>query len=87
MAEPTREICEESDFPNCICSIDGKNVTLQCPKNRGSQYFFYLQKFHLVFMTTVGPDYKFMCAENGGYGKNNAGVIKFFILSNGCTIK
>ena len=28
-----------------------------------------------MFMTIVGPDYKSMRAENGGYGKNNAGGI------------
>jgi hypothetical protein len=26
-------------------------------------------------MTVVGPDYKFICAENGGYCKNNTGGI------------
>ena len=75
MPAPTREICEESDILNCICSIDGKHVTLKCAKNSGSQYFSYLQKFSLVFVTIVGPDYKWIRAENGGYGKNNAGGI------------
>jgi hypothetical protein len=80
MPAPTREICEELDFPNCICSIDGKHVTLQCPKNSGSQYLSYLHNFSLVFITTVGPYYKYTRAENGGFGKNNAGVSSLFLF-------
>jgi len=69
--EPTREIrqeaargfCEQWDVPNCIGSTDGKHVTLKYPKDSGSQYFPYLQKCSLVLMATVGPVYKFICAD------------------------
>jgi hypothetical protein len=44
---------------------------MKCPKNGGSQYFSYLQKFSLVLMTTVEPVYKFTCAHIGGYGENS----------------
>jgi len=78
MSEPTRErrekaarvLYEQGDFPNCVGSIDERHVTLKCPKNSGSQYFSYLQTFSLEFMTTVGPDYKFICAHIGGHCEN-----------------
>lgn len=76
MPEATREIWEETergfyeewDFPNSSGSIDGKHVTLQCPKNSGSQYLFYLQKFSVVLKTVGGSHYKFTCADNSGGG-------------------
>lgn len=81
MLEPTEQIWKESSqkfyetwqFPNC--SIDGKHVTIKCPNNTGSQHFCYLKKFSVVLTAIVGPDYKFLCVDIGGYGKNSDGGI------------
>lgn len=62
-------------FPNCIGSIDGKHVTIKCPDKSGSNYWCYQHKFSLVLMAIVGPDYKFLCVDIGGYGKNSDGGI------------
>lgn len=67
-------------FPNCIGSIDGKHVTIKCPANTGSNYWCYLHKFSMVLMAIVGPDYKFICVDIGGFGKNSDGGI--FEVSN-----
>ena len=83
MPEPTEDIWKESaekfnnmwQFPNCIGSIDGKHVTVKCPPRTGSQHFCYLKKFSVVLMAIVGADYKFLCVDIGGYGKNSDGGI------------
>lgn len=83
MPEPTTEIWKQSaqgyeeywSFPNCIGSIDGKHVTVKCPNNTGSNHYCYLNKFSIVLMAIVGPDYRFICVDVGGYGKNSDGGI------------
>lgn len=79
LAEPTRQtwevaangFLEKWKFPNCVGSIDGKHVTIKCPQRSGSMYFSYLKKFSIVLLAIVGPDYKFICIDVGGYGKNS----------------
>lgn len=83
LPEPTTSIWKESSsgfyekwqFPNCIGSIDGKHVTIKCPDNSGTRNFCYLKKFSLVLMAIVDPDYKFICVDVGGYGRNSDGGI------------
>ncbi|CAK1600108.1 unnamed protein product [Parnassius mnemosyne] len=83
MREPTLEDWEVSisgfyekwQFPNCCGSIDGKHVTVKCPDKTGSNYFSYLRKFSFVLLAIVGPDYKFISIDVGGYGKNSDGGI------------
>lgn len=83
LPEPTTNIWEKSaeefyniwQFPNCIGSIDGKHVTIKCPGKTGSNFFCYLKKFSIVLIAIVGPDYKFLCIDVGGFGKNSDGGI------------
>ncbi|CAH1965361.1 unnamed protein product [Acanthoscelides obtectus] len=62
-------------FPNFIGSVDGKHVTIKRPNNSGSNYWCYLHKYSIVLMAIVGPDYKFICVDIGGFGKNSDGGI------------
>ena len=88
LPEPTMEIWKQSavgfknmwQFPNCVGSIDGKHVTIKCPDKTGSNHFCYLKKFSIVLMAIVGPDYRFICVDIGGFGKNSDGGI--FEVSN-----
>ncbi|XP_074042010.1 uncharacterized protein [Leptinotarsa decemlineata] len=81
MPEPTEEIWEKSingfyekrQFPNCLGSIVGKHITIKCPDKTGSNYFCYLQKFSFVLLAIVYYDYKFICLDVGGYGRNSDG--------------
>lgn len=79
MPQPTTELWENNiagfmerwQFPNCLGAIDGKHVTIKCPKNSVSQYWCYLKKFSTVLMAIVDFDYKFTCIDVGAYGKNS----------------
>ncbi|KAF0710481.1 Reverse transcriptase domain-containing protein, partial [Aphis craccivora] len=81
--EPTTAIWEASacgfyekwQFPNCIGSVDGKHFTIKCPDNSGSRNCCYLKKISVVLMATVDPEYKFICIDVGGYGRNSNGGI------------
>ena len=43
------------------------------PNKTGSNHFCYLNKFSIVLMAIVGPDYTFICVDIGGYGKSSDG--------------
>lgn len=56
-------------------SVDGKQVTVKCPDNTGSTYFCYVHKFSVNLMAIVDHNYKFICIDVGGYGKNSDGGV------------
>lgn len=39
--EKSLEFKQFTDYPNCIGSVDGKHVRIQCPPNSGSECFNY----------------------------------------------
>ncbi|KAJ8911443.1 hypothetical protein NQ315_008329 [Exocentrus adspersus] len=83
LPEPTEQLWQKAEegfrnqwqFPNCIGSVDGKHITIKCPHKAGSNYWCYLNKFSLVLMAIVGPDYRFIAVDIGGFGKNSDGGI------------
>lgn len=61
------------NFPNCIGSIDGKHVRINCPAHSGSMFYNYKQFFSIVLQGLVDANYKFISIEVGGYGKQSDG--------------
>uniref|UniRef100_A0A0K8UY09 Putative nuclease HARBI1 n=1 Tax=Bactrocera latifrons TaxID=174628 RepID=A0A0K8UY09_BACLA len=61
------------DFPNCIGSIDGKHVRVQSPAHSGTMYYNYKNFFSIVLQALVDANYKFICIDVGGYGKQSDG--------------
>nr|CAI5860083.1 unnamed protein product [Callosobruchus analis] len=80
---PTEAVWKESEtgfkekwgFPNCIGSIDGKHVYIKCPSNSGSLHFWYKQRFSIVLLAIVDPDYKLITIDVGSYGKDSDSTI------------
>lgn len=80
---PTETIWKQSEsgfkerwgFPNCIGSIDGKHVYIKSPPNSGTLHFCYKQRFSIVLLAIVDPDYKFIMIDVGSYGKDSDSTI------------
>ncbi|CAH2097861.1 unnamed protein product [Euphydryas editha] len=79
LPSPSKETWKQSEigyremwnFPNCVGSIDGKHVTIQCPSNSGSNYFCYKKFFSIALIAIVDPLYKFLVVDIGSYGRHS----------------
>ena len=49
-ARIAQDFQEKWYFPNCIGTIDGKHITVQCFKNSGSVFYNYKGQFSTVLM-------------------------------------
>ncbi|XP_053691921.1 uncharacterized protein LOC128740406 [Sabethes cyaneus] len=81
MPQPSKKMFEQIakdywdmwNFPNCIGSIDGKHIRIQCPPDSGTMYYNYKKIFSLVLQGVADAKCKFICVEVGGYGKQSDG--------------
>ncbi len=56
------------NFHNCLGAMDGKHISIKCPRGGGSLYFNY-KKFHsIVLIALVDADYKFIWIDVGANG-------------------
>lgn len=81
MPQPTKELLsrisktffDKWNFPNCAGSIDGKHIRIKCPKKSGTMFYNYKQFFSIVLQAIADANYKLVCIDVGGYGKQSDG--------------
>ena len=59
-----------SHFPHCIGSVDGKHIRVQKFRRSGSMNLNYKHFFSIVLMAIADSDYKFIYVDVGAYGKD-----------------
>jgi len=69
----SREYKEIWSFPNCIGSLDGKHINIQCSINGGSAYFNYKGVNSIVLLALVDAHYRFITID---VGSSNEDIIK-----------
>ncbi|GAB1869452.1 Protein ANTAGONIST OF LIKE HETEROCHROMATIN PROTEIN 1-like [Camponotus japonicus] len=63
------------NFPNCVGSVDGKHIRLQCPPNSGTLFYNYKKYYSIVLMTVADHLYRFTLVDIGAYGGDSDGEI------------
>lgn len=71
--EISHQFYEKWNFPLCLGAIDGKHFRVKCPQQSGSMFYNYKHFYSIVLQAVADANYKFICIEVGGYGKQSDG--------------
>lgn len=63
------------NFPQCVGVMDGKHITLQAPKNSGSEFFNYKQFFSIVLFVVANANYEVIYMNVGSQGRISDGGV------------
>lgn len=66
---------KKCNIPNCLGSIDGKDIRVKCPSKPGSMFYNYKNFFSIVLMAVVDAIYRFLMIDVGAYGKDSDGAV------------
>lgn len=56
------------NLSNCVGSIDGRHIRLQCPPNSGTLFYNYKKYYSIVLMAVADHLYRFTLVDVGAYG-------------------
>nr|CAB3263115.1 uncharacterized protein LOC101243083 [Phallusia mammillata] len=62
-------------FPNCVGSVDGKNIVMQAPNNSGSMFYNYKHSHSIVLLAVADSQCRFICVDVGAFGKQSDGSV------------
>lgn len=64
----------ESDFPNCVVSVDGKHIRCINLRAAVSNFFNYKNFFSVVLIAIADTNLRFLAINLGAYGKERDSI-------------
>ncbi|XP_050300092.1 putative nuclease HARBI1 [Anthonomus grandis grandis] len=63
------------NLPNCVVSIEGKHIRINCPAKSESAFYNYKNYFFIQLLAIADADSNFIAIDVGAYGRNGDGAV------------